>query len=671
MEINFAPQEDVGRLELDIDERIKFLGLQSDTFQVFLESSTENGKTEHDINDLKSRIDESLFQLKISAQNSLVNVEKNHLGALNAARKDISILQQRCDLEVANKEEMEYRLGDLQLKLDQANELCNDTKQSYFDDIDTFKKELEGKETQLQISAEEVKSMKGFQKQTEEQMNYLNEYITTIKTSMEDGSIEYEGIVKEVESLKEKLNQERKSHTNQLSMLQQCLDLAIADRQESESHVEQLLLDLKQNREHHQHTKQVHHEKLLEKDEELTIKNEAMTSLRKIQIQIKEEMDNLKNSHIKNTTSVSNSMNEYVKDAKKIAKEIVFLKKMIQQGKIELGEEMKSHIEEINKLEQHLKSITVEKDDSESRLSLLQLELNQTNNKYDDEKYVQNNKIESLTESLKEKNNELRISVEELSSIKEEMRNGNDKAVIISNRMEDCIEDKKKFGQKIVSLEEALGRAEIELKKEKKYHATEVEDINKAIRNKEAAHNILLRELETVNKLKGKMNESKATSKRSNEENEKLVVLMTALSNRFEKLQQYHKEKIFAFKKAMNNKDDEKKQIIIEVSSFKEMNRQLEGKLEKTKQRNDVISSSYEQEKKTFSKKLGLMKTKMRKYDGKFNKSNISNNGKKFYFEKILNEKNYSKMSRNIKIKDILMMYSPSKKKSGIFFKRK
>merc|ERR1712238_34975 len=402
-------------------------------------------------------------------------------GALNAARKDISILQQRCDLEVANKEEMEYRLGDLQLELDQANELCNDTKQSCFDDIDTLKKELEGKETQLQISAEEVKSMKGFQKQTEEQMNYLNEYITTIKTSMEDGSIEYEGIVKEVESLKEKLNQERKSHTNQLSMLQQCLDLAIADRQESESHVEQLLLDLKQNSEHHQHTKQVHHEMLLEKDDELTIKNEAMTSLRKIQIQIKEEMDNLKNSHIKNTTSVSNSMNEYVKDAKKFAKEIVFLKKMIQQGKIELGKEMKSHIEEINKLEQHLKSITVEKDDSESRLSFLQLELNQINNKYDDEKYVQNNKIESLTESLKEKNNELRISVEELSSIKEEMRNGNDKAVIISNRMEDCIEDKKKFGQKIVSLEEALGRAEIELKKEKKYHATEVEDINSSM----------------------------------------------------------------------------------------------------------------------------------------------------------------------------------------------
>ena len=46
---NFAPQEDGGRLELDIDERIKFLGLQSDTFQAFLESSTENGKTEHDL----------------------------------------------------------------------------------------------------------------------------------------------------------------------------------------------------------------------------------------------------------------------------------------------------------------------------------------------------------------------------------------------------------------------------------------------------------------------------------------------------------------------------------------------------------------------------------------------------------------------------------------------
>ena len=46
---NFAPQEDGGRLELDKDERIKFLGLQSDTFQVFLESSTENGKTEHDL----------------------------------------------------------------------------------------------------------------------------------------------------------------------------------------------------------------------------------------------------------------------------------------------------------------------------------------------------------------------------------------------------------------------------------------------------------------------------------------------------------------------------------------------------------------------------------------------------------------------------------------------
>jgi len=107
-------------------------------------------------------------------------------------------------------------------------------------------------------------------------MNCLNEYVITIKTNMEDASIEYEGIVKEVESLKEKLNQERKSHTNQLSMLQQCLDLAIADRQESESHVEQLLLDLKQNREHHQHTKQVYHEKLLEKDKKLTITNETM-----------------------------------------------------------------------------------------------------------------------------------------------------------------------------------------------------------------------------------------------------------------------------------------------------------------------------------------------------------------------------------------------------------
>ena len=46
--------------------------------------------------------------------------------------------------------------------------------------------------------------------------------------------------------------------------------------------------------------------------------------------------------------------------------------------------------------------------------------------------------------------------------------------------MEDCIKDKKIFGQKIVSLEKDLRRAEIELKKEKKYHATEVEDINKS-----------------------------------------------------------------------------------------------------------------------------------------------------------------------------------------------
>merc|ERR1711957_378799 len=139
---------------------------------------------------------------------------------------------------------------------------------------------------------------------------------------------------------------------------------------------------------------------------------------------------------------------ELKKEKKYHATEVEDINSSIKQGKIELGKEMKSHIEEINKLEQHLKSITVEKDDSESRLSLLQLELNQINNKYDDEKYVQNNKIESLTESLKEKNNELRISVEELSSIKEEMRNGNGKAVIISNRMEDCIEDKKKLGQK-------------------------------------------------------------------------------------------------------------------------------------------------------------------------------------------------------------------------------
>ena len=84
------------------------------------------------------------------------------------------------------------------------------------------------------------------------------------------------GIVKEVESLKEIIDQERKSHASQLSMLQQCLDLAIADRQESESHVEQLLLDLKQTNEHHHHTKQVHHEKLLEKDKKLTITDETM-----------------------------------------------------------------------------------------------------------------------------------------------------------------------------------------------------------------------------------------------------------------------------------------------------------------------------------------------------------------------------------------------------------
>merc|ERR1712238_180089 len=473
-------------------------------------------------------------------------------GALNAARKDISILQQRCDLEVANKEEMEYRLGDLQLKLDQANELCNDTKQSYFDDIDTLKKELEGKETQLQISAEEVKSMKGFQKQTEEQMNYLNEYITTIKTSMEDGSIEYEGIVKEVESLKEKLNQERKSHTNQLSMLQQCLDLAIADRQESESHVEQLLLDLKQNSEHHQHTKQVHHEKLLEKDDELTIKNEAMTSLRKIQIQIKEEMDNLKNSHIKNTTSVSNSMN--------------------QQGKIELGKEMKSHIEEINKLEQHLKSITVEKDDSESRLSLLQLELNHTNNKYDDEKYVQNNKIESLTESLKEKNNELRISVEELSSIKEEMRNGNDKAVIISNRMEDCIEDKKKFGQKIVSLEEALGRAEIELKKEKKYHATEVEDINSSMikQGKIELGKEMKSHIEEINKLEQHL---KSITVEKDDSESRLSLLQLELNhtnNKYDDEKYVQNNKIESLTESLKEKNNELRISVEELSSIKE-----------------------------------------------------------------------------------------------------
>merc|ERR1711957_889984 len=133
---------------------------------------------------------------------------------------------------------------------------------------------------------------------------------------------------------------------------------------------------------------------------------------------------------------ISNRMEDCIEDKKKFGQKIVSLEEalgraeielkkekkyhatamedinssMIKQGRIELGKEMKSHIEEINK--------------------------------YNDEKYVQNNKIESLTESLKEKNNELWISVEELSSINEEMRNGNDKAVIISNRMEDCIEDK-------------------------------------------------------------------------------------------------------------------------------------------------------------------------------------------------------------------------------------
>ena len=35
---------------------------------------------------------------------------------------------------------------------------------------------------------------------------------------------------------------------------------------------------------------------------------------------------------------------------------------MIQQGKIELDKEMKSHIEEVNKLEQHLESATAEKE---------------------------------------------------------------------------------------------------------------------------------------------------------------------------------------------------------------------------------------------------------------------------------------------------------------------
>ena len=131
---------------------------------------------------------------------------------------------------------------------------------------------------------------------------------------------------------------------------------------------------------------------------------------------------------------------------------------------------------------------------------------------------------------MKGKNNELRINAEELSSIKEQMKYDNNKAVIISNRMEDYIK---------------------------------LEDLNNAIRNKEVAYSILTMELEIVNELKGKINESKAISKRSNTENKKLFVLMTVLSNRFEKLQQYHKEKIFAFKKVMNNKDDEKKQISV------------------------------------------------------------------------------------------------------------
>ena len=118
---------------------------------------------------------------------------------------------------------------------------------------------------------------------------------------------------------------------------------------------------------------------------------------------------------------------------------------------------------------------------------------------------------------------------------------------------------------------------------------------------------------------------------------------MTALRNRFEKLQQYKKEKIFAFKKAMKNEDDEKNQIIIEVTSIKKICRQFEGKLEKTKQRNNNIASSQEQEKKCFSKKLGLMKTKMRKYVGKFNKSNISNNGKNFISKRFLTKKTIQK----------------------------
>ena len=90
---------------------------------------------------------------------------------------------------------------------------------------------------------------------------------------------------------------------------------------------------------------------------------------------------------------------------------------------------------------------------------------------------------------MKGKNNELRINAEELSSIKEQMKNDNDKAVIISNHMEDYIK---------------------------------VEDLNNAIRNKEVAYSILARELEIVNELKGKINESKAISKRSNKENKKV-----------------------------------------------------------------------------------------------------------------------------------------------------
>ena len=89
---------------------------------------------------------------------------------------------------------------------------------------------------------------------------------------------------------------------------------------------------------------------------------------------------------------------------------------------------------------------------------------------------------------MKGKNNELRINAEELSSIKEQMKYDNNKAVIISNRMEDYIK---------------------------------LEDLNNAIRNKEVAYSILTMELEIVNELKGKINESKAISKRSNTENKK------------------------------------------------------------------------------------------------------------------------------------------------------